>query len=81
MPWSFRKSITLGPGIRLNLGKKSASISVGGAGYRYNVSTTGRSTTSINIPGTVLSQPPIKTTASIGWQRSTSSVSIASRLR
>jgi len=55
MPWSFRKSITLGPGIRLNLGKKSASISVGGTGYRYNVSTTGRRTTSINIPGTGIS--------------------------
>lgn len=55
MPWSFRKSLTLGPGIRLNLGKKSASISVGGTGYRYNVSTTGRSTTSINIPGTGIS--------------------------
>lgn len=52
MPWSFRKSLKLGPGIRLNLGKKSASISVGGPGYRYHVSTTGRSTTSINIPGT-----------------------------
>ncbi len=34
MPWSFRKSLKLGPGIRLNLGKKSASISVGGPGYR-----------------------------------------------
>lgn len=55
MPWSFRKSIKLGPGVRLNLGKKSASISVGGTGYRYNVSTTGRSTTSINIPGTGIS--------------------------
>lgn len=55
MPWSFRKSLKLGPGIRLNLGKKSASISVGGTGYRYNVSTTGRSTTSINIPGTGIS--------------------------
>ncbi len=55
MPWSFRKSLKLGPGIRLNLGKKSASISVGGTGYRYNVSTTGRSTTSINSPGTGIS--------------------------
>ncbi|MCL4240336.1 MAG: DUF4236 domain-containing protein, partial [Dehalococcoidia bacterium] len=55
MPWSFRKSLKLGPGIRLNLGKKSASISLGGPGYRYNVSTTGRSTTSINIPGTGIS--------------------------
>jgi hypothetical protein len=25
MPWSFRKSLKLGPGIRLNVGKKSAS--------------------------------------------------------
>lgn len=55
MPWIFRKSLKLGPGIRLNLGKKSASISVGGPGYHYNVSTTGRSTTSINIPGTGIS--------------------------
>src|SRR4051812_17433364 len=31
--------------------------------------------------GSVLSQPPIKTTASIGWARIISSVSIAIRLR
>ena len=31
--------------------------------------------------GTVLSQPPINTTASIGWARIISSVSIAIRLR
>ncbi len=31
--------------------------------------------------GTVLSQPPIRTTASIGWARTISSVSIAMRLR
>ena len=31
--------------------------------------------------GVVLSQPPISTAASMGWQRSTSSVSIANRLR
>lgn len=69
MPWSFRKSLKLGPGIRLNLGKKSASISVGGTGYRYNVSTTGRSTTSINIPGTGISYKD----SSGGTSRSTTS--------
>ena len=35
----------------------------------------------INCAGTVLSQPPIRTTASIGWARIISSVSIAIRLR
>ena len=32
-------------------------------------------------PGVVLSQPPISTAPSIGWERSSSSVSIASMLR
>ncbi len=35
----------------------------------------------INCAGTVLSQPPISTTASIGWARIISSVSIDIRLR
>ena len=32
-------------------------------------------------PGVVLSQPPISTTPSTGWERISSSVSIASKLR
>lgn len=47
----FRTSIKLGPGVRLNLGKKSASMSFGGKAGRYTVSTTGRRTTSVNLPG------------------------------
>ena len=35
----------------------------------------------ISCAGTVLSQPPISTTASIGWARIISSVSMAIRLR
>ena len=35
----------------------------------------------INWAGTVLSQPPINTTASMGWARSISSVSMDIRLR
>ena len=38
-------------------------------------------TAAISCAGTVLSQPPISTTASIGWARIISSVSIAIRLR
>ena len=35
----------------------------------------------MSCAGTVLSQPPISTTASIGWARIISSMSIAMRLR
>ena len=35
----------------------------------------------ITKPGVVLSQPPINTAASQGWERNNSSVSIASMLR
>lgn len=55
MGFSFRKSINIGNGVRLNLGKKSASVSVGGKGYRYSVSTTGRRTTTFSLPGTGIS--------------------------
>ncbi|MGN0438647.1 MAG: DUF4236 domain-containing protein [Lachnospiraceae bacterium] len=47
----FRKSIKIAPGVKLNLGKKSASISVGTKNVRKTFSTTGRTTSSINLPG------------------------------
>lgn len=48
----FRKSIKVAPGVKVNLGKKSASVSVGTKGARYTVSSTGKKTTSVGIPGT-----------------------------
>ena len=54
MGWRFRKSFKLLPGVRLNLGAKSASISVGGMGFHKTISTTGRVTNSFGIPGTGL---------------------------
>ena len=51
----FRKSITLCKGVKLNLGAKSASISVGGKGFHQSFSTTGRTTSSVGIPGTGVS--------------------------
>lgn len=50
----FRKSIKIAPGIRLNIGKKSAGISFGGKGVRYSVNTSGRRTASVGIPGSGL---------------------------
>lgn len=52
MGWRFRKSLKLLPGIKLNVGKKSASIRLGGKSAGYTVSTTGRKTASTSIPGT-----------------------------
>ena len=54
MGWRFRKSFKLLPGVRLNLGAKSASISIGGMGFHKTISTTGRVTNSFGIPGTGL---------------------------
>jgi hypothetical protein len=50
----FRRSVKVAPGVRLNVGKKSASVSFGVKGARHTISTTGRRTTSIGIPGTGL---------------------------
>lgn len=55
MGWRFRKSVTLLPGVRVNFGMKSASLSLGGKGFRTTYSTTGRVTKSFGIPGTGLS--------------------------
>jgi hypothetical protein len=48
----FRKSIKLGPGVRLNVGKRGAGVSAGVRGARYSVHSSGRRTASVGIPGT-----------------------------
>lgn len=55
MGFRFRKSIKIAPGVRVNIGKKSTSISFGGKGARYTISSTGRKTASVGIPGTGIS--------------------------
>jgi endonuclease YncB( thermonuclease family) len=52
MGWRFRKSIKLLPGVRVSVGKKSASIRFGGKYGGTGLSTTGRKTSRISIPGT-----------------------------
>lgn len=55
MGFRFRKSFKVAPGVRVNVGKKSASVSIGGKGMRVTKSTTGRTTKTVGIPGTGLS--------------------------
>lgn len=47
----FRKSIKLLPGVRLNLSKKSASVSVGVANLTANIASTGKKRTTVSLPG------------------------------
>ena len=54
MGFRFRRSIRLLPGVKINLGKKGASLSVGGRGATVNFSAKGRRTT-LGIPGTGIS--------------------------
>lgn len=51
----FRKSISLIPGVKLNLGTTGASVSVGKRGMHYTMHTSGRKTVSVGLPGTGIS--------------------------
>lgn len=55
MGMRFRRSIKLGPGLRVNVGKRSLGLSAGVRGARYSVNTSGRTTQSVGVPGTGLS--------------------------
>ncbi|MBQ9610616.1 MAG: DUF4236 domain-containing protein [Lachnospiraceae bacterium] len=51
----FRKSISVAPGVKVNVNKKSASVTVGKKGAHYTMSTSGKQTASVGLPGTGLS--------------------------
>lgn len=51
----IRKSIKIAPGVKLNLNKKSTSVTFGGKGFHHTVSSTGRKTTTVGVPGTGIS--------------------------
>jgi len=49
----FRRSVRVLPGIRLNLSKSGASVSLGGRGFHYTIGSKGTRTT-VGLPGTGL---------------------------
>lgn len=51
----FRKSINLGKGLKLNVGKKGVGLSTGVKGFRYSINSSGHQTKTISLPGTGLS--------------------------
>jgi tetratricopeptide (TPR) repeat protein len=48
----FRRSIRLGPGVRLNVGKTGLGVSMGVRGARRSFHSSGRETSSVGLPGT-----------------------------
>lgn len=74
----FRRSFKIAPGVRVNLNKKSASVSFGPKGLKHTVSTTGKSHTTVGIPGTGLSYTTSSGGKSSGRQ-TTASIPAAQR--
>lgn len=59
----FRRSIKLAPGVKLNVNKKSVSVTAGRRGAHVTVNSKGQRTTSVGIPGTGLSYRNTRTIA------------------
>lgn len=64
MGFRYRKSIKIAPGVKINLNKKSASVTVGGKGYHKTFNSNGQTTTSVNLPVKGLSYTDRKSTTS-----------------
>ncbi|MBF0204721.1 MAG: DUF4236 domain-containing protein, partial [Desulfamplus sp.] len=71
MGFRFRKSIKIAPGLKLNLGTRGASLSVGGPGATLNFGSSGVRAT-VGIPGTGISYTE-KISGTSGSQSSRSS--------
>lgn len=55
MGWRFRRSLKIAPGVRLNLGRRSAGVSVGPRGAKVSVNTKREVRRTAGLPGTGLS--------------------------
>lgn len=54
MGWNFRKSVKIAPGVKINLSKRGAGISVGPKVYKVSVNSKGDVYKTVSIPGTGL---------------------------
>lgn len=55
MGFRFRRSIRILPGIRVNLGRRSASLSIGGRGAHVTLRPGHKARATVGLPGTGLS--------------------------
>lgn len=73
----FRKSFKVAPGVKVNLNKKSTSVTFGGKGAHYTVNSKGKKTKSVGVPGSGLYYT--KTSGGSSRKKSTSSSASSSK--
>lgn len=59
MGWSFRKSLKIAPGVRLNLNKRGASVSAGPRGAKVSANTRRQKRLSVSRFGSALAQKAV----------------------
>lgn len=69
----YRKSIKIAPGVKINLNKKSASVTVGSKRVHKTFNSNGQTTTSVNLPVKGLSYTDRKSSTSAKRRTSTAS--------
>ena len=66
MGFRYRKRIKILPYVYLNLSARGASLSFGRRGAHYTVSSTGKRTASVGLPGTGMSYTKTSKASSLG---------------
>ena len=56
----FRKSVKILPGVKINFNKKSTSVTIGGRGAKYTISSTGQMSLYSKSNRKLTHQKPIK---------------------
>lgn len=74
MGFRYRKSVKIAPGVRMNISKSGASVSVGGKGGHVTVNSKGETRVGASIPGTGVSYSekvsgPAKSSGGSGGQK------------
>lgn len=78
MAFRFRKSFKLAPGVRVNVSKRGASLSLGGRGFTTNLSSRGVRQT-FSIPGTGMSWSKTHGTSATARPRASAEIARAQR--
>lgn len=76
----FRKSIKVAPGVKINLNKKSAGVTLGTKGAHYTINTSGKRTASVGLPGTGLSYSTFSGGAKKGSKRKTTKKDVFNKI-
>lgn len=71
MAFRFRRSVKVAPGLKLNFGKSGTSVSFGGRGAHATFHSSGKTTTSVGIPGSGVSWVNTSSKGKAGSSRNT----------